>query len=224
MDPPIGQDEAKANLDERPRRRADWEKSRRKILDAAAVLFARQGYRRTGTAEIAQEAGVVEATLFRHFPTKAQLFEQAVIDPFRETVNDLAEARRRRPRDVSTEDAAYSFYDEILRVLRRDSRLLVAALSALTFEEGTEEFSRLTEAFSELLAYMDEVMAYRTVERDFRIEQRIAARTMLAVALGFALGEQLLFEKGSAPTREQLASELARFTAFGLPGHPPEDD
>ncbi len=63
-----------------PRRalRADAERNRRLVLDAAAVVFAEHGLE-AGVAEIAQRAGVGTATVFRRFPTKQDLIV-AVVD------------------------------------------------------------------------------------------------------------------------------------------------
>jgi AcrR family transcriptional regulator len=47
---------------------------RQQILDAAAGLFARKGYQGATTREIAEEAGINEALLFRHFPSKENLY------------------------------------------------------------------------------------------------------------------------------------------------------
>jgi AcrR family transcriptional regulator len=49
-----------------------------KILQAAAQLFARQGYHGTSTREIARLADVSENTLFRHFDHKEDLFWSAL--------------------------------------------------------------------------------------------------------------------------------------------------
>lgn len=49
-----------------------------KILEAAAHLFARQGYHATSTREIARMAEVSENTLFRHFTRKEDLFWSAL--------------------------------------------------------------------------------------------------------------------------------------------------
>lgn len=47
---------------------------RQQILEVAFGLFARKGYQGTTTREIAEEAGVNEALLFRHFPSKENLY------------------------------------------------------------------------------------------------------------------------------------------------------
>jgi AcrR family transcriptional regulator len=62
-----------------------------KMVDAAAQLFARQGYHGTSTREIAQLAGISENTLFRYFAVKEDLFWAAVKSRFGELElrNDL---------------------------------------------------------------------------------------------------------------------------------------
>jgi AcrR family transcriptional regulator len=47
---------------------------REQILEVASGIFARKGYQGTTTREIAEEARVNEALLFRHFPSKENLY------------------------------------------------------------------------------------------------------------------------------------------------------
>jgi AcrR family transcriptional regulator len=49
-----------------------------RIVEAAAQLFARQGFKAATTREIAHLADLNEATLFRYFPRKPDLFRAAV--------------------------------------------------------------------------------------------------------------------------------------------------
>lgn len=49
-----------------------------KIIQAAAQLFARQGYHGTSTREIARLAEISENTLFRHFDHKEDIFWSAL--------------------------------------------------------------------------------------------------------------------------------------------------
>ena len=49
-----------------------------KIISAARELFEKNGFSGTTTKEISQLAGISEVTLFRHFETKRNLFEQTV--------------------------------------------------------------------------------------------------------------------------------------------------
>lgn len=52
--------------------------TRQRLLDAAAVVFARDGLSGSTTRAIAEEAGVNEVTLFRHFQTKERLLAAVV--------------------------------------------------------------------------------------------------------------------------------------------------
>jgi AcrR family transcriptional regulator len=47
---------------------------RQRLLDAALELFSRQGYTGTTTRQIAAQAGVTEAVIYRHFPNKEELY------------------------------------------------------------------------------------------------------------------------------------------------------
>lgn len=49
-----------------------------KIIQAAKELFEKDGFAATTTRAIANHAGISEVTLFRHFKTKRNLFEQTV--------------------------------------------------------------------------------------------------------------------------------------------------
>ena len=51
---------------------------RQDILDAAEKLFSRKGFKGTTTKDLAQEAGVHEAILFRHFKNKRELYREIV--------------------------------------------------------------------------------------------------------------------------------------------------
>ena len=49
------------------------------ILGAATELFTELGYDKTSLARVAERAGVSTATMFKQFPTKADLFEAIVL-------------------------------------------------------------------------------------------------------------------------------------------------
>lgn len=63
------------------------EERRREILDAAALIFAEDGYRGTDVDRIADRAGVGKGTVYRLFANKESLFLETV----RTAVDDLSE-------------------------------------------------------------------------------------------------------------------------------------
>src|SRR3954468_24727905 len=58
------------------RPRLDSEERRKAIVEAAMPLFGRKGFAGTTTKEIARAAGVSEALVFQHFPSKAAIYQE----------------------------------------------------------------------------------------------------------------------------------------------------
>ena len=56
--------------------RLDSDERRKAIVTAAVPLFARKGFAGTTTRELAEAAGISEALLFRHFPSKQVLYRE----------------------------------------------------------------------------------------------------------------------------------------------------
>ena len=75
------------------------------LIAAAASLFAAKGFNGTTTKEIAKAAGVSEALVFKHFPTKRALYgailaEKVTLDELLGAVEESA--RKRDDRRVFT--------------------------------------------------------------------------------------------------------------------------
>ncbi|MFE1031525.1 TetR/AcrR family transcriptional regulator [Streptomyces sp. NPDC058807] len=81
----VDADEAAGRTD-RPKR-ADARRNQETLLDAAAAVFVRSGVE-APVRDIAAEAGVGTATIYRHFPTRADL----IIGVYRHQVEACAEA------------------------------------------------------------------------------------------------------------------------------------
>lgn len=64
---------------------------RGEIIAAAQSVFVRSNLQGARTRDIANEAGVNEATLFKHFPSKEALFEAAVMQPLRAAMQGMQE-------------------------------------------------------------------------------------------------------------------------------------
>src|SRR5215212_10297175 len=71
--------------------RADAERNRRRILDAARTVFAEHGLA-VGVDAVARAAGVGVGTLYRRFPTKQDLLRAIVEDRVDRLAERFAEA------------------------------------------------------------------------------------------------------------------------------------
>jgi len=65
------------------------EETKERILKAAQTLFAKRGYGGTTTRDLAQEAGVAEGTLFRHFENKKAILVEVATRGWTEILTDL---------------------------------------------------------------------------------------------------------------------------------------
>ena len=138
--------------------RADAARNRERIIAAAATVFAERGLD-AATAEIAQRAGVGEATLFRRFPTKDDLID-AIIETRMEEVAVLADAAADHP-DPAV--ALERFMADLVKQFSRDKGFFEAAgercMSDPRFRSQRE---RALEAAGRLLRRAQEAGAVRT--------------------------------------------------------------
>jgi AcrR family transcriptional regulator len=72
-------------MEERRTMRADAERNRQRLLDAATQMFCERGLE-VGVGEIAHQAGVGRGTLFRNFPSKEHLIAAIVVKRMRESI------------------------------------------------------------------------------------------------------------------------------------------
>ena len=120
-------------------------RTRARIVAAAQERFAAFGYRRTGVADIARQAGVAAGTLYRYFTSKEEVFRAVVHE-----LNDAWLARARQvlggagtavERLARLGQASVEFNREnslINSIFRRDNEIIFAPL----LEELHEELLR----------------------------------------------------------------------------------
>lgn len=85
---------AEAEISKAPGTRQPRGRARRAaVLEAARGLFARQGFKGSSLAAIAQEAGITDAGLLYHFPTKNALLLAVIAEGDREQDEALEKVR-----------------------------------------------------------------------------------------------------------------------------------
>jgi AcrR family transcriptional regulator len=138
-----------ASMEEEPRRlRADAERNRRRLIEAATEMFCERGLE-IGVGEIAQQAGVGRGTLFRNFPTKDHLIAAVVVDRMSDSIT------RGRAALESTTDPGRGLYELIDQSIGRatNDRALFDAIGDewLTNDE-------IRAAHTELMGVLDELV------------------------------------------------------------------
>ncbi len=127
------------------RQRLSGDERRRLIIESAAKLFSQHGFGGTTTREIARAVGVSEATVFKHFSTKEQLYA-AIIEAKAQTqqvlgvIGPLAEVRDDAAllRTLATELIERTQTDPTLMRLLFFSALEGHALADLFFRRRVE--------------------------------------------------------------------------------------
>src|SRR3954452_20622076 len=76
--------------------------TRRRILEAAQRLFARDGFDGTATRDLAREAGIAAGTLFNYFATKEDVATSLAVDALGEARDSYE--RKRRGKEPLEED------------------------------------------------------------------------------------------------------------------------
>jgi AcrR family transcriptional regulator len=137
--------------------RADAERNRRLLLDAAAAAFAEHGLD-VGVSEIARRAGVGQGTVFRRFPTKEHLIAAVVVDRMHQ-----ASARGRELlTDPDPGAALFELLAAMVEAARTDRALFEAVDDTfLANEDIREAHADLVDVIDQLLRRAQEAGAVR---------------------------------------------------------------
>ena len=103
---------------------------RDRILTAAHQLFTQQGYQATTTKQISTVAKVSEPTVFRHFGSKVELFEAAILTPFNEFVDRWSQWWVDYSSEGSVEDLTASLVEGLYSLVREDRRIFQELMAA----------------------------------------------------------------------------------------------
>jgi AcrR family transcriptional regulator len=192
-----------------PRTEAKRAQARERIVQAAHDLIASGGYRAASVAAVADRAGVATGSVYRHFPSKADLFAEVFRRASQREVDAMAEVHA-GPGSV-TQRLATGVERWARRALK--ARRLAWALLAEPVDPAVEA----------------ERLAFRRAYRDVfaaTIEQGVAAGELppqdaqtVAAALVGALGEALVgpLSPGHRNGHEALIATLVQFCLNAIP-------
>lgn len=190
------------------------------LLASARRVFASKGYQAATTMEIAKDAGVAHGLLFRHFGTKAELFEQAVFEPFQAGIGEvLAQWSTYGDQPHSPTVSSTDFVELVYAFLRDNAQLVAALASTPHYDDRVNDdgpdpsLSRLLDAIT--AAAQTEVAVHGWTGIDIPIAVRVA----FCAILGITVFDRWVFPQGPRhPDEARVKSELATFLAAGLGG------
>ncbi len=202
------------------KREVKRQETRARIVDAAAELFAERGFDAVSVMEIARRAGVVEKTVFNHFPVKEGLVFDAD-PPMRAALLDTV---RRRPAGESVSAAAGTFVVSAVSLLGSPEAADGVARMARIIRGSRTLQVREREIIDELTGALATLIAEETDAQSGQLEPWLAAHAVLGLyaSLLELARDRVLAGISGAP----LAAELRRrgqrglsLLQFGLAGY-----
>ncbi|HVV24596.1 MAG TPA: helix-turn-helix domain-containing protein [Pseudonocardiaceae bacterium] len=146
--------------------RSDAQRNRGRILQAAHEVFT-EGGPHASTEEVARRAGVAIGTVFRHFPTKADLLKALMKQLLRQITDDAADLATRG--DPTT--ALFQFFTQLMERTTAD-RTAVSLLADEGLEVSTtDSLAPLSDVVQHLLTGGQEAGAIRA---DVRLDEVMA--------------------------------------------------
>lgn len=155
--------------------RADALRNRAKVLEAAHEIFAEKGVEMT-TEDVAKKAGVGIGTVFRHFPTKASLFEALVEHRFGGLADYAAEAERK---EKAAGEAFFAFLERMVK----DGPAKRAMLDALR-ASGVDVKKRLVESPAKARLREAMVRLLESAQQAKKVRKDVELKDVYAVLAG----------------------------------------
>jgi AcrR family transcriptional regulator len=190
---------------------------KRLILDAALEVFKTHGFSAAKTRDIAEVAGVSEPVIFRHFESKARLFELVVLGSvaeFMQGYTDRFESSfNRRPHDITVPVAEFvrGLYD-LLYANRQIMRVYLSAAALGDVEgipAGDDLLGRLLRGFEPI--GVEEFGFMNLPDIDIPVSVRAAFGMVMCLAV---FGDSM-FPSNRHPGRERILDECTRLLADG---------
>ena len=209
-----------------PKRKIRSKKMINSLLVAAArEEFGRCGYMGATTAAIARKADVTETQLFRHFPSKADLFRAAVFEPLAEHFEQF---NLRHPiptgADAGDRELAHLYVGELQELLDEHSKLLLSLVVAQIFQTGDLKHFDPVDSLEEYFTVGAKLMSHR-LDKASGVEPELLARVSFAGLMGCVLFKDWFIPPGLG-SEKQVNSAVVKFMlegiAMGEPAAKPE--
>ncbi|MFI9384751.1 TetR/AcrR family transcriptional regulator [Kutzneria sp. NPDC052558] len=191
-----------------------------RILDAAAELVLRLGYKRVTIEDVAKQAGIGKGTVYLHFRTRTELFLSVLVRESAAMTAEMLAALERDPLTMLPAEQAQMVYVGVLKrpLLRAMFVRDVELLGDLATDPAITPLRRVkTDLFGDMFQLLREHGLVRT---DVPLESQ---RLLLsAVQTGFYLARPMLGQFTDPHDDEATAALLAHTvrTALHAPGPP----
>jgi len=199
------EDKRAATLDDERPLRADAERNRRRLLDAAEAMFCERGLE-VGVGEIARRAGVGRATLFRNFPSKEHLIAAIVVER-------MGGATARGVQLLEAPDAGEALFEFLSDLVGRQQ------LDRSLFEAVADTFlanEEIRTAYEQLVAVIDRLL--RRAQAAGAVRPDVGPADVMMLFKGVCVASSTFQQLD--PAIGERAMDLARAALSVVPGAP----
>ena len=189
-----------------------------RISESAQQLFGERGYAAATTKEVAQLADVSETLLFRHYGSKAALFDAVVTEPFRQLMDEFVQKFPDPTLPGIREGEDKIFTRRVFELFERNEAVFQAVLagpSPASAGEPTPGLNGLTPYFDRAADQVMQRYAAAGLEPAYPLD--LSIRLTFGMIASSVLMRKLLFPDRPFP-REELMQTLEHLVADLLSG------
>jgi AcrR family transcriptional regulator len=190
------------------------------LLDSARALFAAKGYAGASTREIAEQAGVREALIFRHFGNKAGLFRAAVVDEFRGIIEGFVDdwEATHESNTMSTHELTGAWITSLHALMREHRELVIALITANDFEaEADPDGVPITDAFARPIRRLEKFTRREMAGRGLVADPTIGVRATFGMVMSMAVLDDWFFAGvARRPVTDAVTREMTDLVVFGI--------
>lgn len=194
--------------------------TRRKLLDAAAAVFARDGYHGPRISDIVGAAGVGQGTFYRHFASKRAIFDALFERLLEQLLAEFQPMSEQLPRDLAEyRRASRAVVGRLAAVLQRERALVLLLLrqGASIDADFAAKLNQTTDRFAQMARFYLEHAIANGFARP--CDAGLVARGLVGMALH--LLERWLDDGLEGRSAEAVVDEMVEFAfaGFGPPSN-----
>ena len=176
------------------------------------------GYQGASLRQIAAKAGTTQAILYRHFSTKAELFEESVLGPFQAFVTALTDDWRATSISaLSTPDLIAGFTESLYDFALTHRGLIIALLAADA--HGGDSIGDAKTSFAHTISGVVTRALEDAVSRGWSdIDVEVAVPMTMSLIISTALLDDWLFPHNRRPNRDRILNEMIRYEVRAITG------
>ncbi|HEX2949668.1 MAG TPA: TetR/AcrR family transcriptional regulator [Armatimonadota bacterium] len=200
-----------AGTGEKKRKRLSPEIRRAEIVRAAVALFARQGFERTTTKEIAAAAGIAEGTIYKYFTSKQDILFSFIKPTATRTMPTIFQESIRDDRQLIA-----AFIEDRFALWEENADLVKVVIGEAVFNPALAE--GLNRMIDPIITTFEQYISHRKQEGAFRdIDAGIAARTLIGMAISHFLRWNVFSSSEASPSsQKKLVDELTDLFLHGV--------